>query len=66
MQHSREPFEVIELDQPMNDWTGAQFIVRSESAPGGIAVFIGGLGRDEEKSKRSPLQSGPVTHGRIA
>jgi hypothetical protein len=36
------PWSVIQFVKPLDDWTGARIIVRSEDCPGGIAAIIGG------------------------
>jgi hypothetical protein len=36
------PWTVIQFDNPLDDWTGARIVVRSQDCPGGLAVIIGG------------------------
>lgn len=38
------PWEIVELDAPLDDWTGARFVIRAQEAPGGVCVLIGGAG----------------------
>lgn len=35
-------FTITKLDAPLDDWTGARIIIRSEDCPGGVAAIIGG------------------------
>lgn len=46
--HAAAPWELITLDNPLDDWTGASLIIRSTECPGGIAAIIGGLGEEEQ------------------
>lgn len=34
--------EIIELDKPFDDWTGATHVLRNAESPGGFAIIIGG------------------------
>jgi hypothetical protein len=45
-----QPWELLELDAAIGDWTGARFIIRAPEAPGGIAILMGGLGEIEERA----------------
>jgi hypothetical protein len=54
-----EPWEMIELTQPHDDWTGTRFVIRApKDAPGGIAALIG-MGYDEERANAHLLLAAP-------
>jgi hypothetical protein len=45
MAHTPGPCELVTFDAPLDDWTGAQYVIRQpKHAPGGVAVIIGGAG----------------------
>ena len=44
------PLTIVELDVPLDDWTGASFVLRAPTAPGGVAIIMGGLGKEEERA----------------
>jgi hypothetical protein len=68
MSATKTPWEVVEFSEPMNDWSGARFVVRSTSAaPGGIALVIGGLGEAEERANaKAILKGGEVSRPAMA
>lgn len=45
MAHTQGEWELVELNPPLDDWTGARYVIRQpKHAPGGIAAIIGGAG----------------------
>lgn len=45
MAHTPGKWELLTLEAPLDDWTGARYVIRQpEHAPGGVAVIIGGAG----------------------
>jgi hypothetical protein len=58
MTHTPGPFEIMELATPLKDWTGGRFIIEAPSAPGGLAVTIGGLG-EEERANANLFKAAP-------
>lgn len=58
MPHTAEPWEIVELDSPTEDWTGSSFVIKSPEAPGGVAITIGGVGI-EERSNAVLIKNAP-------
>ena len=55
------PWEIVELTAPVDDWTGAHYVIRSaKHAPGGIALIMGGLGGSEEKANAALIAAAPA------
>lgn len=55
------PWEIVKLDSPLDDWSGAQFVIRSPvNAPGGIAMIMGGLGLVEETANAALIAAAPA------
>jgi hypothetical protein len=50
MKSTPGPWQKVELIAPLDDWTGARFIIRAPRAPGGVAIVLGGLGKEEEEA----------------
>jgi hypothetical protein len=60
MPHTLGPYQLVVLDAPLSDWTGARFVIRSKKhAPGGVAVIIGGTGEQEEGATARLFQQAP-------
>jgi hypothetical protein len=60
MPHTPGPYQLVILDAPLSDWTGARFVIRSKKhAPGGVAVIIGGTGAEEEAATARLFQNAP-------
>ncbi|HTH42875.1 MAG TPA: hypothetical protein VL498_06905 [Terracidiphilus sp.] len=58
-------WEVLELEAPIGDWTGARFIIRAPGAPGGLAVLMGGLGEDEERANAKLIATAGNYHEKV-
>lgn len=60
MPHTPGPYQLVILDEPLSDWTGARFVIRQfKHAPGGVAVIIGGVGEQEERANALLFQKAP-------
>ncbi len=61
-----QPWEMTKLVGPLDDWTGAQFIIRAPTgAPGGIAIIMGGLGEEEEQANAHLLRTAPEMYAAL-
>lgn len=58
MPHTPGEWQIVELGEKLDDWTGASLVVRERKhAPGGIAVIMGGLGIAEERANARLIAS---------
>lgn len=66
LQPTKAPgWEVVEFETRLTDWSGAGFIVRAPSAPGGIALIIGGLGDNEERANAKLIATAGNYHEKV-
>jgi hypothetical protein len=47
---------VWKLSKPLDDYTGAHFMIVSDSTTEGVAIIMGGLGEDVESGNASILE----------
>lgn len=53
------PWNLVALDAPLNDWTGARYVIRAKGAPGGVCIIMGGLGTKEERANARLIARAP-------
>ena len=60
MAHTEQPWELAAFEAPLDDWTGARYVIRRyKGAPGGIALIMGGLGEQEERDNAHLVTAAP-------
>lgn len=42
------PYTVSKFAKPLDEWSGVRYVIRAKTAPGGLAMMMGGLGEEEE------------------
>ncbi len=65
MKHTPGEWESIQLTEPMGNTWRSKFVIKSDKAPGGIAVTIGGLGEVEEEANARLIASAPELLGAL-
>lgn len=57
--HTQDTWKLVELSEPTDDWIASSFVIRTDQAPSGIAVTVGGLGIEEEEANAHLILAAP-------